>query len=196
MATSRAGWGFRALPRHLAAAAVIVCLAGCGGNSSASSTAQPGAASPDGSNVAGQPSTLDGGVAGAALPSSVDGVELQVAAIAVPDALDGLGGPELRAMLDALDLQPSDVSLVVAVDRGDRLAIGRWSLPDRSADAILEAWADAAGDGWARLEIGGGALAGAGPDGSRAWATAHDGVFVYVVSDERSLAEAALLATR
>jgi hypothetical protein len=122
----------------------------------------------------------------------VGGLDLQVAAYDVPDVLDAEGGAELGAMLDNLGLQPADVGLVIAVDPADSLAIGRWELPGRDAGSILAAWDDAAGGDWEPETIAGQpALSGHGADGSLAWATARDGVFLYIVTDDRDLAEAA-----
>jgi hypothetical protein len=122
----------------------------------------------------------------------VGGLELQVASYDVPDVLDAEGGAELGAMLDSLGLQPTDVGLVIAVDPDGSLAIGRWELPDRDAGAILSAWGGAAAGDWDSETLAGQpALSGRGADGSLAWATARDGIFLYIVTDDRDLAEAA-----
>ncbi|HEX5591254.1 MAG TPA: hypothetical protein VFX65_13265 [Candidatus Limnocylindrales bacterium] len=114
----------------------------------------------------------------------------------MPDALGGAGGPQLQAMLEALDLTPAEVTLVMAVDRSGQLDIGRWELPGRDAAAILAAWAAAAGAGWVSATLAEEpALAGRGPDGRRAWAVARDGLFVYVVTDDPDLAAEAIAGT-
>lgn len=197
---SGTGRGLRALPRLLLVGGLaIVLLSACSSTHPDASAlpadgASPGQPAADGTQ---RPSEIDGGVAGAVLPTRIGDLELQVGGFSVPESLDSTGGAELRAMLDELDLTPVETSLVVAVDAARTLAIGRWGLPDRAADAILSAWLDAAGGSWSRTRVGRvDALGGPGPDGSRAWATAGDGVFVYVVTDDRSLAEAALAATR
>jgi hypothetical protein len=122
----------------------------------------------------------------------VAGIRLESAEVDVPSVLQEPGGPELAAMLETLDLEPSEVTLLVAVDPEGRLAIGHWELPGADADAILDAWAGAAGSSWDRVTLAGAAaLAGIGPDGGTAWATAADGVFRYISTDDRALAEAA-----
>ena len=134
----------------------------------------------------------DGG-AGAAVPTRVGDLELEVVPYQVPEFLDAAGGVELGAMLDTLDLDTSEVSLVIAVDPAGTLAIGLWQLPDRGASAILSAWEGAAGSAWRSDTLAGeAALSGRGPDGSTAWAVARDDVFLYVATDDRSLAEAAV----
>jgi hypothetical protein len=188
-----AGLGLRASPRRslclvAAGAALIAAVAAC--STSADGSRPPAA---DTSLVLPNPS----GVA-ATIPAEaqglqhVGGLDLQVASYDVPDVLDAEGGAELAAMLNTLGLRPTDVGLVIAVDPGGGLAIGRWELPDRDAGAILAAWGDAAGGDWDSETIAGRpALSGHGADGSLAWATAADGVFLYIVTDDRDLAEAA-----
>jgi hypothetical protein len=197
---SGTGRGLRALPRLLLAAGLgLVLLSACSSTHPDASAPSANGASPGQAGVTGteRPSQVDGGVAGAVLPTRIGELELQVGGFSVPESLDGTGGEELRAMLDDLGLTPLDISLVVAVDAARTLAIGRWGLPGRASDSILSAWLGAAGGTWSRTRVGRvDALGGPGPDGSRAWATAADGVFVYVVTDDRSLAEAALAATR
>jgi hypothetical protein len=122
----------------------------------------------------------------------IAGLELQVASYAVPDVLEGEGGARLSAMLEALDLGPEDVLLEIAVDPDRRLDIGRWQLPGRGAGAILAAWDDAIDGEWTQDTLAGqDALRGRGTDGSQAWVTARDGLFLYIITDDPELAEAA-----
>jgi hypothetical protein len=135
--------------------------------------------------------------ADAPIARRIANLDLDVVAYRVPDVLAEPDDRQLAAMLRALDLTPAEVSLVIGVDRAGRLAIGRWGLPGRNADAILAAWSEAAGTAWQTLTLGEErALSGRGPDGSRAWAVARDGVFVYVVTDDPALATQAVAGTR
>lgn len=196
---SGTGRGLRALPRFLLVGGLGILVASCGTAHPDDPGLSADGASPGQPGIAGtEPlAAIDGGVSGAVLPTRIGELELQVASFSIPESLDGAGGEELRAMLDELELRPVDISLVVAVDAARTLAIGRWGLPGRSSEAIRSAWLDAAGESWSYTRIGRvDALGGPSPDGNRAWATAGDGVFVYVVTDDRSLAEAALAATR
>jgi len=194
-----AGWALRGSPRASAIAAlalvVVLGVAACGDSGSAGSAPRPGAG--DGSAAGSVGSASDStDPAGALLPDRVGDVELEVVSYRVPDALDGVGGPQLATMLGTLDLTPADVSFVMAVDRAGLLDIGRWELPGKDADAILVAWKEAVGTGWRSAPLGGEpALAGRGPDGRQAWAVARDGVFVYVVTDDPRLAEEAVAET-
>ena len=188
-----AGPSFRAWSRRsslLLACALVL--------SACADAAPDGSAGPDG--VASLPGAT-GGVttpnasAGAAAQSLglevIAGIELESATYDVPSVLEQEGGPELAAMLETLGLEPSEVSLLVAVDPGGRLAIGHWELPGADAASILAAWAAAAAGDWEETTLAGlPALAGRGPDGGTAWATAADGVFRYISTDERVLAEA------
>jgi hypothetical protein len=131
------------------------------------------------------------------LPTRVGNHDLEQLAFEVPEVLSGDGGREMTAMLDALGLRPSDVSLVLAYARDGALAIGRWELPRKPAADISAAWDHAAGAGWRADELGSeAALTGQGADGRRAWAVARDSVFLYVVSDDAALAATAVAATR
>ena len=190
-----AGLGLRARPRRcLPLAAIAVALAAtlsaCGGPdvstppaSGAATSADPSTSSPSGTGPLGDPGV-----------ERIAGLELRVASFAVPEALDAEGGAELAAMLDTLGLQASDVLLEVAIDPEGSLSIGRWQVPGAGADAILAAWEEAV-DGWTTTTLAGrDALMGRGVDGGRAWATASDGLFVYIVTDDRDLAEAAAAA--
>jgi hypothetical protein len=117
---------------------------------------------------------------------------MRVTSFDVPDVLGGEGGAQLSTMLETLGLEPADVRLVIAVDPAGSLGIGRWELPGADADAILSAWDDASRGDWQSETLAGEpALFGRGPDGSRAWATARDGIFLYIATDDPSLAEAA-----
>lgn len=137
------------------------------------------------------------GVGTAVIPDRIGSLELKVVPYRVPSVLDEADGRQLATMLGALDLPPAAVSLVIAVDREGRLAIGRWELPGRGAEQIGDAWREAAGTGWRSAVLAGeAALTGRGPDGSLAWAVARDGVFVYVVTDDQRLAEEAVAGTR
>jgi len=176
---------------------LVLGLAACGGSGASGSA--PGSGAGDGGGGLGPGSEPGSGAqpAGAVIPDRIGNLELEVVSYRVPDGLAGPGGEQLATMLRALDLTPAAVSLVIAVDRAGLLAIGRWELPGKEADAILAAWKDAAGTGWRSATLGGEpALAGRGPDGSQAWAVARDGVFVYVVTDDPPLAEEAVAGTR
>jgi hypothetical protein len=82
--------------------------------------------------------------------------------------------------------------LEVAIDPERRLDIGRWRLPDRDAEEILAAWDEAVDGNWTPVKLDGhDALRGRGTDGSNAWVTARDNLFLYIVTNDRSLAEAA-----
>lgn len=200
-ATARAGRGLRASSRSRArtilglALLVALVVAACG-NSNAPSSAtrsEAGGAPSQGSRGPGSGAVAPGG---ARLPDRVGAIELEAVSYRVPDALGGAGGPQLQAMLEALDLTPAEVTLVMAVDRSGQLDIGRWELPGRDAAAILAAWAAAAGAGWVSATLAEEpALAGRGPDGRRAWAVARDGLFVYVVTDDPDLAAEAIAGT-
>jgi hypothetical protein len=191
-----AGWGLRASLRRPSRSpagafvlALAVALAACGG---------PNGSSPPTTSDVSTESGAGGGEASASVPAQARGLErigdldMQVASYEVPDVLGGEGGAQLSAMLETLGLEPADVSLVIAIDPGGSLAIGRWELPGADAGAILSAWDEASGGGWQTETLAGApALYGRGPDGGRAWATARDGVFLYIATDEPSLAEAA-----
>ena len=191
-----AGWGLRAslrrsLRRSAVAFALVAALAACGGPNG---TSQP-TASPTDAAVS---TDSGGGAVSASVPAEARGLErvgdirMQVASYDVPDVLEGEGGEQLSAMLAAVGLEPADVRLVIAVDPAGSLAIGRWELPGADAGAILSAWDEASGDEWQADTLAGQpALHGRGPDGGRAWATARDGVFLYIATDEPALAEAA-----
>jgi hypothetical protein len=137
--------------------------------------------------------TIGSAGAGAASLDRIGGLELQVSSYAVPDRLEGEGGAQLAAMLEALDLRPQDVLLEVAIDPERRLDIGRWQLPDRDAEEILAAWGQAVGGAWTEESLAGqDALRGRGTDGSHVWVSARDGLFLYIITDDRALAEAAV----
>ena len=196
IALGAVGSGLRAWPRRslpLAACVLALALAtvACGG--------PDGSAAPADSSSTAASQSSDGatGTAVAGNPSleRIAGLELQVASYAVPDVLDGEGGARLAGMLETLGLRSSDVALQIAIDPGGSLAIGRWQLPGRDAGAILSAWDEAVDGAWASdTLVGADALSGRDPDGNRAWVTARDGIFLYIVTDERDLAEAASAA--
>lgn len=202
-----AGRGLRASPRlrvrAIADLALVLVLgvAACGGSGASGSAQGPGSGdAAEGGSAAGSDGSTPGSgadPAAALIPDRIAGLELEVVSYPVPDRLDEAGGPLLATMLRALDLIPAGVSLVIAVDHAGRLAIGRWELPGRKADAIRAAWKEAAGTGWQSTTLGPeSALTGHGPDGSQAWAVARDGVFLYLVTDDPQLAEEAAAATR
>ena len=191
-----AGSGLRAWPRRslplavgvLALAVVAVACAGPDGSTPPSDTSATATRPASGSATQTTP-------AGSPNVESIAGLELQVATYPVPDVLDGEGGAELAAMLETLGLLPADVGLEVAIDPAGTLSIGRWQLPGRDADAILSAWDEAVDGAWASETLAGAAaLSGRGADGSRAWAISRDGLLVYIVTDDRDLAEAAAAA--
>lgn len=200
------------LPRsaHSPAALVLVLalgIAACGGSGAAGSAGGPGPADGAGNGPveSGGPAAGSGGSepgstgvpADTPISSRIASLDLDVVSYQVPDVLAEPDDRQLAAMLRALDLAPAEVSLVIAVDRAGLLAIGRWGMPGRNADAILAAWKEAAGTGWQTVSLGAEpALSGRGPDGSRAWAVAREGVFVYVVTDDPELAEQAVAGTR
>lgn len=172
-------------------AAVLVACGSTAPDGSArpGSSGDPGVTGPEGSGAA----AAGGGTTSGFSLDRVAGIDLEVSPLTVPESLDLDGGPQLAAMLEALGLGPSQVGLTVAVDPAGRLAIGHWQLPGASADAILDAWAGASG--WAETTLGGRpGLSGTGPDGGSAWASAADGVFLYISADDRSLADAAAAA--
>jgi hypothetical protein len=169
---------------------LVAALAACGGPDGSDQPSTP--ADANGSTASG------GGTVSGSVPAEAQGLErvgdldMQVSSYDVPDVLEGERGEQLSAMLDAVGLEPADVRLVIAVDPAGSLAIGRWELPGADAGAILSAWDEASGGDWQSDTLAGeAALHGVGPDGSRAWATARDGVFLYIATDEPSLAEAA-----
>ena len=199
LAIGAAGWGLRAsLRRSLRccglALVLTALLVACGEADGSTSPANASGGSIDLTDPSGDAAF------GTAPPEArgleqVGGLDLEVASYEVPDVLDAEGGDELSAMLEALGLQPENVSLVIAVDPAGSLAIGRWELPGSNAGAILSAWDEAAGGDWQSQTLAGEpALSGRGVDGDHAWATARDGVFLYIVTDDRALAEAAALA--
>lgn len=111
-------------------------------------------------------------------------------AYSVDEALAAEGGDAIGAMLGDLAISADGVELSLAVAPGGDPAISDWLLPGASASDILEAWAQAAPGSWTTDELDGTpALAGAARDGSRAWAFALDGRFVYVRTDDRHTAE-------
>ena len=197
-----AGRGLRASPSSVARAPFVLALvlvlgmAACGGSGASGSAPGSGAGDGGGGSEPGSEPGSGAQPAGAVIPDRIGNLKLEVVSYRVPDGLAGPGGEQLATMLRALDLTPAAVSLVIAVDRAGLLAIGRWELPGKEANAILAAWKDAAGTSWRSATLGGEpALAGRGPDGSQAWAVARDGVFVYVVTDDPPLAEAAVAGT-
>ena len=189
-----AGLGLRAWPRRSLShaggvVAVAIIAVACGGPDGSTPPAgrSAGATTPPASS-----SLVEGTPSGSLAVERIADLELQVAAHDVPEVLEGEGGEQLAAMLDTLGLEPNDVKLEIAIDPDGSLAIGRWQLPDRDAGEILSAWDEAVAGAWASATLAGeDALSGRGSDGSRAWATARDGVFVYIVTDDRELAEAA-----
>lgn len=191
-----AGSGLRAWPRRslpltagvLGLAFAVVACAGPDGSTPPADGSTTPTRSASGSAIQTTP-------AGSPDVESMAGLELQVASYPVPDVLDGAGGAELAAMLETLGIQPADVDLEVAIDPAGTLAIGRWQLPGRDADAILSAWGEAVDGTWASETLAGAnALSGRGTDGSRAWATARNGLLIYIVTNDRDLAEAAATA--
>jgi hypothetical protein len=197
----RPGSGLRAASRStstllgglLLAAVIGACDGPAGPGPAGPSDAVDGSSAPGGA-VGGTDTSGPPGSVEATTLERIGGLELDVAPLAVPEALDVEGGAELAAMLAELDLAPAEVGLTVAVDPGGRLAIGHWQLPGADAGRILDAWARAAG-GWSSETLAGRpALAGRGPDDGLAWAAAADGVFLYVSTDDRALAEAAVAA--
>jgi hypothetical protein len=191
-----AGLGLRASPRRLVpVAAGVLALAfaavACAGPDGSTPPADASATAPRPASGSATATTAPG----SPTVESIAGLELQVASYPVPEVIEGEGGAELAAMLETLGLRSADVDLEVAIDPAGTLAIGRWHLPGRNADAILSAWDEAVDGAWASETFAGtDALSGRGADGSRAWVTARDGLFLYIVTDDRDLAEAAAAA--
>lgn len=196
-----AGSGLLAWPRRCVHPTVIgviaTALVACGGPDGSGSPVDESAV------TAGSPAPVTAGataVSGSSVPAPaglarIGGLDLEAATYEVADVLDAEGGAELGAMLETLDLEPDEVSFVAAVDPGGRLAIGHWELPGRDAGAIMEAWEAVAPAGWRSATLGGESiLSGRSADGSLAWALARDGVFLYVVTDDERLVEAAAAA--
>ncbi|HET6380898.1 MAG TPA: hypothetical protein VFH63_07660 [candidate division Zixibacteria bacterium] len=131
------------------------------------------------------------------LPDRLGAVKLTLLAYPLPDSLDARGGRELDALLAQLGIDPGEATLHLAVDPRGALAIGRWGFPGRTADEIRAAWMQATNGTWREIEVEGGTmLTGPGPDDSTAWATARDGVFIYVVTQSAATAASALANTR
>ncbi len=201
----RSGRGLLALPRATFVAlsvAAAMLLTACGQPHASRRDSPPtpmvgtaqGGSSFEASGPSGSGET-NGLGAGVVLPTRIGGVDLTVTTYDGPAEFEGSGADEFRAMLEELGVESRDVSLVMAVDGSGALAIGRWAIPGRNADTILSAWL-AATSGWVVVPLDQlPAATGTGPDGSRGWAAARDGVFIYVVAQDRSLAQAALLAT-
>lgn len=195
--TWAAGLGLRAWPRRSLSVAVgVLSLAligvACGGPDG--STPPPAGRSADATALA-STSLVEGSPTGSLAVERMGDLELQVAAYDVPEVLEGEGGEQLAAMLATLGIQPEDVELEIAIDPAGSLAIGRWQLSDRDADEILSAWDEAVDGTWASTTLAGeDALSGRASDGNRAWATARDELFVYIVTDDSELAEAAAAA--
>ncbi|MGH2445418.1 MAG: hypothetical protein ACRDGD_05190 [Candidatus Limnocylindria bacterium] len=202
-----AGWGLRALPRRtrlvgLLFGLLVGLLAACGSpEGSAEGSAEVLSGSP-GDGLMATPGGVvidpsgSGDAAGAALGlDRIGDLELQSTSYSVTDALEAEGGEELALMLESLGLEASGVELVIAVDPDGAVGISHWQLPGADAGEILSAWEAAADGSWRSETLAGApALAGEGPDGGSAWATARDGVFLYVTTDDRTLAEAAASA--
>ena len=179
----------RGLPASLRASlllASLTALVACGGPDG---SAQPSAhASARGGVFSPEPASSGVPARSAAL-GSIGGQDLEVTAFSVDEALAAEGGDAIGAMLDDLGVSPGDVELSVAVAPGGDPAISDWSLPGVSASEILAAWAAAAPGSWRDDDLHGTpALVGNGPDGTRAWALALEGRFVYVRTDDRDTA--------
>ncbi len=182
--------GLRA-PLHVTLLCLV--LAACGAPSGSTSPAGPvtQAATPGGAVV----TPVPGSSAEPDVPerssglTDVGGQQLVVTAFSVDEALSAEGGEPLAAMLDDLGVAPGDVQLSLAVAPGGDPAISDWFLPGASASDILAAWEAAAPGAWTPTSLGGvAALEGSGPDGAHAWALAVDERFVYVRTDDASLA--------
>ncbi len=171
---------------------VALLIVGCGGpdGSGGPSGAAPTDfnSSADGSAPTASSSSTAGGIGGDL--ARVGGADLEVASYPVEDALAAEGGDAIDSMLSALEMDPSDVELTLAVAPGGDPTISDWRMPGASADAILEAWGASAPGTWTSSSLDGvPALTGNGPDGSSAWVLAADGRFVYVRSDDQAIAD-------
>jgi hypothetical protein len=195
--------GFRRL-RLVVALGVIVALAACTSvpaDGTAAASGEPAQGAPGNADRARAGSVGGGagasGGAGVALPDRLGDVKLTVLAYQLPDSLDARGGRELDALLSQLGIDPSEATLHLAVDPRGALAIGRWGLPGRAEDEIRAAWLQATNGTWRETEVDGETmLTGPGPDDSTAWATARDGVFIYVVTQSAATAATAVASTR
>lgn len=182
-------------PALLLAAALVACGASDGSTPPESTaSAGPLAATPGGTVSGSVDPSIDPGTAAGL--DRIGGLKLESTAYPIADALAAEGGEELGVMLDQLGLEPEEVELTIFVDAGSSVGISHWALPGADAEEILAAWAaaDPSGD-WRSASLDGvPSLEGHGPDGSTAWATARDGVFLYVTTADRSLAESAAAA--
>lgn len=169
-------------PCTLLALALLLVLVACGG--------PDGSEAPDGSLPA-HPSASGSGVEeGSGDLAHLGSSDLEVASYPVVDALAAEGGDAIASMLDALDIDPADVDLTLAVAPGGDPTISDWRLPAASAEAILDAWAAAAPGDWSSTTLSGQpALTGNGVDSSPAWALAVDGRFLYIRTDDVEIAE-------
>ena len=169
---------------------VALAAVACGGPTGSTSAAAPSA------SARGGVFTPEPGVSAAAgVPersaalTRIGGVDLEVVDFSVEEALGAEGGDTVSAMLADLGIVAGDVELSVAVAPGGDPAISDWLLPGVSADDILGAWKAAAPGEWGSATLDGlAALEGSGPDGTRAWAFALDERFVYVRTEEKSIA--------
>jgi len=181
---------------------VALLLVACGGPDGSLPPSGPAAASPRGEAFTPMPGTdassgRDPDVAGSGDLDRLGGRDLEVAGYPVEDALAAEGGEAAEAMLASLGVDPADVGLTLAVAPGGDPTVSDWGLPGASAGAILDAWDAAAPGTWSSTTLGGlPALSGSGPDGSSAWALAVDGRFVYVRTDDPTIAEEVAVTVR
>jgi hypothetical protein len=199
-----AGRGFWASPRRwvilvgalavvLVVLAVVILTRGPSARSGGEGTASAGAAVA----TTGQGGQITGTVPG--FPTSVGGVNLVAGKYRAADILDKPGGEVISAFLARIGVSPSAATLTAAVDHDQRLSIGVWDVPGSGASELLDSWKGVAGaDGWQSESVAGeSVLVGTDTATKRpAYVGTTDGQLLYIVTSERSLAEAALTALR
>lgn len=121
---------------------------------------------------------------------TIGGIPMDTVSYSVDAALAAEGGDAIAGMLEALGIVPADVELTIAVGPDADPTVSDWRLPGADAASVLDAWQAEAPGEWSSDQLGGvPALVGRGVDGATGWALATDGRFVYVRTEDRSLAE-------